>query len=73
MSWVSDAISVVTGAAEKYAPQLVKALGKMKDWKIGGWITAIQVGIMVISWLRKPDIPDSPNMDNVPEEEKLPF
>ena len=60
--------SFVSGVAEKYAPDLLKALGRMKNWKIGGWITAIQVGIMVISWLRKPDIPDSPTMDNIPEQ-----
>jgi len=68
MGIVSSFTSFVTGTVTKYAPQLVKAIGKMKDWKIGGWITAIQVGMMVISWLRKPDIPDAPTMDNLPEQ-----
>ena len=36
--------------------------------KYSAWISAIQIGIMVISWLRKPDMPDTPNMDNVPEQ-----
>jgi len=65
---ISGAISSVVNAATKYAPQIVKAMGRMKGWNIGGWITAIQVGMMVIAWLKKPDIPDSPNMDNVPEQ-----
>ena len=68
MGWISDAVSFVTGQAEKYAPQIVRVFGRMKGWNIGGWVTAIQVGMMVISWLRKPDIPDTPTMDNVPEQ-----
>ena len=67
MGWISDAVDYVT-SPKKILEAGVKALAKIKGWKIGGWITAIQVGIMVISWLRKPDIPDSPNMDNVPEQ-----
>ena len=32
------------------------------------WLTWINVGIMVISWLKKPDIPDTPNLDGQPEQ-----
>jgi len=66
MGW--NPVSWVVDTATKYVPSVVKAVGKMKDWEIGGWVTAIQVGMMVIAWLRKPDIPDTPNMDNVPEQ-----
>jgi len=68
MGWFSSAVSTITGAATKYAPQIVKAVGKMKGWNIGTWVTYIQIGMMVISWLRKPDTPDSPTMDNSPEQ-----
>ena len=67
MGRFSDFVSFITSPA-KIVETAVKVFGKMKGWKIGNWITAIQVGMMVISWLRKPDIPDSPTMDNIPEQ-----
>ncbi len=35
---------------------------------IAPWISYIQIAIAVISWLKKPDIPDTPTMENVPEQ-----
>ena len=36
--------------------------------KYSSWISWISIGIQVISWLRKPDQPDTPNMDGQPEQ-----
>ena len=45
----------------------VKAVASVSKFfgRYSGWISAIQIGMMVISWLRKPDQPDTPNMDNI--------
>ena len=59
MGWISKAVSVVTGAVAKAAPFLKT---------IQPWLTYIQVAIAVISWLRKPDVPDTPTMENIPEQ-----
>ena len=32
------------------------------------WLSWINIGIMVISWLKKPDTPDTPNLDGQPEQ-----
>ena len=52
----------VASTAAKAAP----ALRFLKRWS--PWLTYIQIGIQVISWLRKPDIPDTPNLDGQPEQ-----
>ena len=62
MGLISRAVSFVTGAVTKAAP----VLKFFKKWS--PWLTYIQIGIQVISWLRKPDIPDSPTMENIPEQ-----
>ena len=59
MGLLSKAVSVVTGAVAKAAPFLKT---------IQPWLTYIQVAIAVISWLRKPDIPNTPTMENIPEQ-----
>ena len=46
------------------AKSVVKAVASVSKFfgRYSGWISAIQIGIQVISWLRKPDIPDTPTM-----------
>ena len=56
--------SIVSGAVSFVANVTKSPLFK----KIAPWLTYIQVAIAVISWLRKPDLPDTPNMDNIPEQ-----
>ena len=62
MGLISKAVSFVAGTVAKAAP----ALKFLKKWS--PWLTYIQIGIQVISWLRKPDVPDSPTMENIPEQ-----
>ncbi len=47
------------------AKSVVKAVASVSKFfgRYSGWISAIQIGIQVISWLRKPDIPDTPTME----------
>ena len=49
---------------------IVKAASRVSEFwgKYSGWFTAISIGIQVISWLRKPDIPDTPEMDSQAEQ-----
>ena len=61
-SIVSGAVSFVTGAVAKAAPAL-KFLQKYAPW-----ISYINMAIMVISWIKKPDQPDTPNMDGQAEQ-----
>ena len=56
-------VKILTKAVKAIAP-IAKFLNKYSSW-----ITAINIGIMVISWLRKPDTPDTPNMDNIIEQQ----
>ena len=58
--WVMD--NVVAPVVEFVAP--IKNF--FQDYS--GWFTAISIGIQVISWLKKPDTPDTPNMDTIPEQ-----
>ena len=53
------------GGAAKAITSVVKSVAKVSKFfgKYSGWISAIQIGIMVISWLRKPDTPDTPTME----------
>ena len=62
----STVVDWVVGAAEKGA----RTLGNLKGWgsKYQGWFTAISIGIQVISWLSKPKMPDTPDMDNLAEQ-----
>jgi len=59
---ISSVFNWVASTAAKAAPYL--------KWikPFSTWLTYIQVAIMVISWLRKPDIPDSPTMESIPEQ-----
>ena len=61
-SFIGDAFSWVANTAAKAAPYL--------KWlkPFSTWLTYINMGIMVISWLRKPDTPDTPNMDGQAEQ-----
>ena len=56
---MGSVVTAITETVAKAAPFLRK---------IQPWITWIQIGIMVISWLRKPDIPDTPSMENISEQ-----
>jgi hypothetical protein len=56
---VSSVVDWVVSTAAKAAPFLRK---------FTPWITYIQFAIAVISWLKKPDIPDSPTMESIPEQ-----
>ncbi len=62
----SDFVGGIISAGTK----AVKVISKVSKFfsKYSAWITAINIGIMVISWLRKPDTPDTPNMDNIAEQ-----
>jgi len=51
-SWVATAVKTVAPFFKKITP----------------WLTYIQIAIAVISWLRKPDQPDTPNMDGQAEQ-----
>ena len=60
IDWVLD--NVVAPVVEFVAP-------KLKFFQqYSSWFTAISIGIQVISWLKKPDTPDTPNMDSIPEQ-----
>jgi len=60
IDWVMD--NVVAPVVEFVAP-------KLKFFQqYSSWFTAISIGIQVISWLKKPDTPDTPNMDSIPEQ-----
>ena len=54
---VDAGVSFVSGAT--------RALSNVSNFwsKYQGWFTAISIGIQVISWLMKPKIPDTPNME----------
>ena len=56
---VSSIVNWAVSTAAKAAPFLKT---------IAPWISYIQMAIMVISWLKKPDIPDTPNLDGQPEQ-----
>ena len=58
-SWAAEVIAPVV----KFVAPYVKFLQKYS-----GWISAISIGIQVIGWLKKPDTPDTPNMDSIPEQ-----
>ena len=49
---------------------VVRAVSKVSSFwgKYSGWFSAISIGIQVISWLRKPDVPDTPQMDTQAEQ-----
>ena len=53
------------GGAAKAVTSVVKTVASVSKFfgKYSGWISAIQIGMMVISWLRKPDTPDTPTME----------
>ena len=53
------------GGAAKVVTSAVKTVASVSKFfgKYSGWISAIQIGMMVISWLRKPDTPDTPTME----------
>ena len=59
---IGSVFSWVANTAAKAAPYL--------KWlkPFSTWLTYINMAIMVISWLRKPDIPDSPTMESIPEQ-----
>ena len=49
---------------------VVRAVSKVSSFwgKYSGWFSAISIGIQVISWLRKPEVPDTPQMDTQAEQ-----
>ena len=49
---------------------VVRAVSKVSTFwgKYSGWFSAISIGIQVISWLRKPEVPDTPQMDTQAEQ-----
>ena len=53
------------GGAAKAVTSVVKTVASVSKFfgKYSGWFSAIQIGMMVISWLRKPDTPDTPTME----------
>ena len=53
------------GGAAKAVTSVVKTVASVSKFfgKYSGWMSAIQIGMMVISWLRKPDTPDTPTME----------
>ena len=63
-------ISGVKSWISSKAESVVRAAGNIKGWgsKYQGWFTAISIGIQVISWLSKPKMPDTPDMDNLSEQ-----
>ena len=61
-SAISRAVSWATSTVSSVAP----ALKFFKKWS--PWLSYINMGIMVISWLKKPDQPDTPNMDGQAEQ-----
>ena len=60
----------VVEAVTSFVSSGTKAFGKIsKFWgKYSSWFSFISIGIQVISWLMKPDMPDTPNMDNLPDQ-----
>ena len=56
---ISGVFNWVVSTAAKAAPFLSK---------ITPWISYINMAIMVISWIKKPDQPDTPNMDGQAEQ-----
>ena len=61
-SAISRAVSWATSTVSSISP----ALKFLKP--LSTWISYINMGIMVISWLKKPDTPDTPNMDGQAEQ-----
>ena len=59
LGWAGDVVGGVT-----------RGLSNISSFwsKYQGWFTAISIGIQIIGWLNKPRMPDTPNMDNVPEQ-----
>ena len=59
LGWAGDVVGGVT-----------RGLSNISSFwaKYQGWFTAISIGIQIIGWLNKPKMPDTPNMDNVPEQ-----
>ena len=60
---VWNAATSVVAPVVKFVAPYVKFLQKYS-----GWISAISIGIQVIGWLKGPETPDTPNMDNMPEQ-----
>ena len=58
-----NAATSFVAPAVKFIAPYVKFLQKYS-----GWISAISIGIQVIGWLKGPETPDTPNMDNMPEQ-----
>ena len=48
----------------------IKTVSKVSKFfgKYSSWISWISIGIQVIGWLKKPDEPDIPHMDNIAEQ-----
>jgi predicted phage tail protein len=66
MGIISSAVNWATSTASNIISKAAPALKFLQKW--APWISYISMGIQVISWLRKPDTPDIPNMDGQAEQ-----